>query len=131
MGSFLPPDPKRPEAILALSVICAESDEEASYLAASIELVLLRLRTNRLGPIPAPEEALAYPYTPAERDLIESLRPMYMAGSPATVKAKIETLVAATGADEVMILTTVHSHAARRRSYELLADAFKLRQGSV
>jgi luciferase family oxidoreductase group 1 len=119
---------QRPEAILALSVICAETDEEARYLAASLDMILLRLRTNRLGPIPTPEEALAYPSTPAERDLIESLRPMYMAGSSATVKPKIEALVAATGADEVMVMTTVHSHAARRRSYELLAEAFALRQ---
>lgn len=118
----------RPEAILALSVICAETDEEARYLAASLDLVLLRLRTNQRGPLPTPEEALAYPYTAAERALIESLRPMYMAGSPETVRAKINELAAATGADEVMILTTVHDHAARRRSYELLADAFELRQ---
>ena len=128
-NGFVPSaDLERPMAILALSVICAETDEEARYLAASLELVLLRLRTNQRGPLPTPEEALAYPYTAAERALIESLRPMYMAGSPETVRTKIEALVAATDADEVMILTTVHDHAARRRSYELLADAFELRQ---
>jgi len=119
---------ERPEAILALSVICAETDEEARYLAASLDLVLLRLRTNQRGPLPSPDEALAYPYTQSERALVESLRPMHTAGSPETVRAKIEDLVAATGADEIMIMTTVHNHEARRRSYELLADAFELRQ---
>ncbi|MEA2524952.1 MAG: hypothetical protein QOF73_2179 [Thermomicrobiales bacterium] len=119
---------EKPEAILALSVICADTDAEAQYLSASLDLVLLQLRTNRRGPLPTPEEALAYPYTPAERAQIEALRPMYIAGSPETVRARIEELVAATGADEVMIMTTMHNHAARRHSYELLAEAFELRQ---
>lgn len=113
-----------PHAILGLSVICAPTDEEARYLAGTTDLVLLRLRTNRIGPLPTPEEAAAYPYTPQERALVDSLRPMYTAGSPATVRARIEDLVAATGADEVMIMTTVHDHAMRRRSYELLAEEF-------
>lgn len=119
---------EQPRAILGISAVCADTDEEARYLATSLDLALLRIRTNQRGPLASPEEALAYPYTPAEQALIESLRTMYTAGSPRTVKAKIEALVAATGADEVMILTNVHDHAARRRSYELLADSFELRQ---
>ncbi|HEY7030215.1 MAG TPA: LLM class flavin-dependent oxidoreductase [Thermomicrobiales bacterium] len=118
---------EKPWAILGMSVVCADTDTDARYLAASLDLALLRIRTNRRGPLPTPEEALAYPYTPAERAQIEALRSTYTAGSPATVKAKIEALVAATGADEVMILTTIHDHAARRHSYELLAAAFGLR----
>jgi luciferase family oxidoreductase group 1 len=118
----------RPYAILALSVVCADTDEEARYLASSLDLALLRIRTNQRSPLATPAEALAYPYTTAERALIESLRQMYTAGSPETVRARIEALVAATGADEVMILTTIHDHAARRRSYELLAEVFELRQ---
>jgi luciferase family oxidoreductase group 1 len=119
---------EKPWAILALSVICADTDPEAQYLAASVDLALLRIRTNQRGPLATPEEALAYPYTAAERALIDSLRPMYIASSPAIVKTKFEALVAATGADEVMVLTTIHDHAARRHSYELLAEAFELRQ---
>jgi luciferase family oxidoreductase group 1 len=115
-----------PHAILGMSIICAPTDEEAQYLAGTMDLVLLRLRTNRIGPLPTPEEAAAYPYTPQERAMIDSLRPMYTAGSPSTVRAKIDSLVAATGADEVMIMTTVHDHSARRRSYELLAAEFEI-----
>jgi len=115
---------QEPHAILGMSVICAPTDEEAEYLAGTMDLVLLRLRTNRIGPLPTPEEAAAYPYTPQERALIDSLRPMYTAGSPATVRTKIDALVAATGANEVMVMSTIHDHQLRRRSYELLAAQF-------
>jgi alkanesulfonate monooxygenase SsuD/methylene tetrahydromethanopterin reductase-like flavin-dependent oxidoreductase (luciferase family) len=47
-----------------------------------------------------------------------------LVGGPARVKNELEALVEASGADEVMVLTHVHSHAARKRSYELLAEAF-------
>ena len=46
-----------------------------------------------------------------------------IAGSPATVRAGIDALVAETGADELMILSDVYDHAARLRSYELIAEA--------
>jgi alkanesulfonate monooxygenase SsuD/methylene tetrahydromethanopterin reductase-like flavin-dependent oxidoreductase (luciferase family) len=45
-------------------------------------------------------------------------------GSPATVKARLEPLIAATQADEVMVTTMIFSHEARKHSYELLAKLF-------
>ena len=48
-------------------------------------------------------------------------------GSPQTVKAKLDALIAATRADEVMVTTMIYDHAARKRSYELLAQAFGLK----
>jgi alkanesulfonate monooxygenase SsuD/methylene tetrahydromethanopterin reductase-like flavin-dependent oxidoreductase (luciferase family) len=47
-------------------------------------------------------------------------------GAPATVREKIEAVAAAYGAEEVMILTVLHEHAARLRSYALIAEAFGL-----
>ena len=47
-------------------------------------------------------------------------------GSPATVRAGLEEVAAEYGADEVMVVTITHDHAARRRSYELIAKAFGL-----
>ncbi|MEI9985431.1 MAG: hypothetical protein WDN69_20915 [Aliidongia sp.] len=47
-------------------------------------------------------------------------------GAPATVRAGIEALAAEYQAEEVMIVTITHDHAARRRSYELIAQAFGL-----
>lgn len=116
----------KPHAILTLSVICAETMERADYLAQSVDLMWVQLSTGRLSKFPSPEEALAFSYTPLELEQISARRSMHIIGDPATVKARILDLVERTGADEVMISTQVHSHAERRRSYELVALAFGL-----
>src|ERR671915_1719084 len=62
---------ERPSAILAVAVVCGETDEHARMLAASMELAWVRMRSGKPGPLPSPEEALAYPYAPAERRLAD------------------------------------------------------------
>jgi luciferase family oxidoreductase group 1 len=112
--------------ILGVSAIVAETDERADYLAWTLDLTWLRLRTGRLGPLPSPEEAMAYPYTPYERAVVKENRALHFIGSPAKVRGQIEALVEQTGVDEVMVATTMHSHEDRLRSYELMAEAFHL-----
>jgi luciferase family oxidoreductase group 1 len=116
----------RPTTIVAASVICADTDEESERLAASLELAWVRLRTGHPAPLASPEEALAYPYTPLERDLARASRRVYFAGSPTNVRERLDDLIARTRADELMITTMVPGHADRLRSYELLAKAFGL-----
>lgn len=115
-----------PHSIVAVSVVCAETRDEAEYLASSMQLGWVRLQRREFGPIPTPEEALAYPYTPRERAIADNYRALTFVGTPATAREQIDAVVAETGADEVMVITTVHSHAARRRSYELLAAEYGL-----
>jgi luciferase family oxidoreductase group 1 len=115
-----------PHAILAVSVICAETEERAQHLAWTLELSLVRYRTGRLGPLPTPEEAMAYPYTPQERAAIREYRDLHIVGSPATVRARIEALLEEVEVEEVMISSMIHSQEARLRSYELVAEAFGL-----
>ncbi len=117
----------RPYAIITTAVICAESNEEAERLASSVALAIVRLRNGQAMPFPSPEEAMAYPYTPAERAQAKSYRnSTQIVGDPATVRSQINDLVDRTGADEVMVATLIHSHEARVRSYELLAEVYKL-----
>ena len=78
-------------------------------------------------PLASPQEAAAYPYSPAERGLIARNRARLLVGAKATVLGRLAQLIAATKADEVMITTIIYEHAARRHSYELLAEAFGLR----
>jgi luciferase family oxidoreductase group 1 len=115
-----------PHAILALSVTCAEDDETADRLAASQDVAWLHLAAGRPIALPTVEDALRYPWTPAEELQRRSVRQRRVIGSPARVRAAIERLVEATRADEVIATTMVHDHAARVRSYELLAEAFSL-----
>ena len=116
----------RPSAILAVAVVCAETDGRARELASSMELAWVRMRSGSPGPLPSPEEAMGYPYTPAERRLAEAYSSMQVVGDPRGVRARIEELAGRTGADEIMVTTNVHDHAERLRSYELLAEAFEI-----
>jgi luciferase family oxidoreductase group 1 len=117
---------KEPEALIGVSVVCAETDERARELALPLQLVLLRFRTGRMGRFPTIEEAENYPYTPEEREVIEMNRDRSFVGSPATVHEWLVQLAEAGGVREIMITTMTHEHADRRRSYELLAEAFSL-----
>ncbi len=110
-----------PHAILTVAVICAETDEEAERLASSADLNFVRRMRGEFGPIPDPEEALAYPYSPAEREMIHRNRERLFVGSPDTVRERLQPLIEATKANELMVTSAVHDHEARKASYERLA----------
>jgi luciferase family oxidoreductase group 1 len=120
-----------PYAILACAVVCADTDAEAERLAATIDLNFIRRRRGEYLPLASPEEALAFPFSAAERALIARNRARLFVGSKATVLARLMPLVAATRADEVMVTTMIYDHAARRHSYDLLAQAFDLQRAAA
>jgi luciferase family oxidoreductase group 1 len=105
---------------VAMSVVCAETDEEAERLASSSRMAMTLLRQGRLIAVPPVERALAFfeehPPPTGRRAIV---------GSPAKVRPGIEEVVEGYGADEAMIVTITFAHDARRRSYELVADAFR------
>jgi luciferase family oxidoreductase group 1 len=112
-----------PTVAVAAWALCAESDEEARRLAASSRMTLTLLRQGQLIPVPPPEKALRFladrgkPPGPGRRAIV---------GTPEAVKAGLEALAADYGAEEVIVLTITFDHQARRRSYELIAEAFGL-----
>ena len=120
-----------PHAILAVAVVCAETDAEARRLASTMELAWARIRTGRFEALPSPEEALAHDYSPAEQHAVALYRQLAVVGDPETVRAEIERLAEAAGADEVMVTTNVFDPDARLRSFELLAEAFDLERREV
>ncbi|OXM57809.1 alkanal monooxygenase [Amycolatopsis thailandensis] len=121
--SFKPSDVlDEPYVMLGVSVVAAETDERAQYLAAPSGLTFLSLRKGRPIPLPTPEEAAAYPYTDIERVFIEDRASSSVIGSPETVHKGLETLLADTDANELMITTMVHDQADRVRSYELVSE---------
>jgi luciferase family oxidoreductase group 1 len=111
-----------PRAMLAVSVICAETDKEAEALASSVRLRFLRMESGDRGPIPSVEEARVYPYTATDLRRLDAARSRHQVGSPHSVKRRLEELAEEAGATEIMAMTIVHDHAARRRSYELLME---------
>ncbi len=125
--AFQPSDAFRePHAILALSVVCAGTEEEARRLSGPLELVRVRLHRGERKRMPSPEEAAAYPWSPEEVAVAEQYRAMHIAGDPEGARAEIEARAAEARADEVMVFTSVYDPVDRLRSYELLAEAFAL-----
>ena len=116
----------KPYAILATHVVCADTDDEAERLARTVDLNIVRRAKGEYLPLASPEEAAAYDYAPVDKARIAQNRARVAVGSSATVKAKLTPLIEATQAQELMVTTMIYDHTARRRSYELLAQAFRL-----
>jgi len=114
----------KPYAILATHIVCADTDEEADRLARTVDLNFVRRAKGEYLPLASPEEATAYDYAPVDLARIASNRQRMSIGSPATVKARLAPLIEATQAQELMVTTMIHDHAARKHSYELLAGIF-------
>ena len=113
----------QPHAMVAVNVICADTDDEAAYLFTSLQQRFLGMQTGKRGPLPHPipvaeMNALG---SPAERAGMEQMLTVTAVGAPATVRGRLSDIVAQTQADELVITGAVHDHAARKRSYELLA----------
>lgn len=111
---------QKPHGILALSVVCAPTDEEAEWLAGSVDLAHLRRARGSFAPIPTPEEATAFAYSEADRAFIRRNRDKVLVGSPERVAEGLQHFVASTQADELMIATPIPDLSARKRSYELV-----------
>src|ERR1700744_284330 len=84
-----------PYGILAVAVVAAETDAEAERLATSMDLNRLRRDRGIYAPLPSPEEAVAYPYTDAERASVARNRARLFVGSPAPVMHKPQPSIAA------------------------------------
>src|ERR1700745_893671 len=106
-----------PHAILAVAMVTAETDEEAEKLASSMDLNRLRRDRGQYPPLPSPEEALAYNYTDGERAAVLRNGSRLFVGSPATLMAKLQPMIAASRADELMVISAIFAHEARKTSY--------------
>ena len=83
---------------------------------------------GQLMPIPPVEVALRFFAEQGPSTSSITRRRRWILGSPDSVRRDLDALVEEYQADELMIVTITHDHAARRRSYELIAGAFELLQ---
>ena len=114
----------QPELTVCVAAICADSEEEAERLASSTRMAITLLRRGQLIAVPSVEKALAFFEGPGESVASGSRR--VVVGTPETVRSGLEAVAEEYGADEVLVVTITHDHEARKRSYELLAEAFGL-----
>jgi luciferase family oxidoreductase group 1 len=115
-----------PKLSVGISVLCAETEERAEQLAWSLYLWRLQRYTGERRGVPSVEEALKYPYTPAQLAFIKSMTGRAVRGNPQQVKRQVLDLAKAYGTDEFVVVTICHDFRERLRSYELLAEAFDL-----
>jgi luciferase family oxidoreductase group 1 len=113
---------REPQAMVAVSVICAPTEAEARWLAGSSALSILQRRTGRLGLLPSPEEAEEYQFSSAELAEVEQTMSTHLIGDPEAVHEGMVQLQRRTGADEIMLSTRVHSYEARIRSLTLVSE---------
>ncbi|WP_173917781.1 LLM class flavin-dependent oxidoreductase [Halobacillus sp. Marseille-Q1614] len=117
----------KPAGNVSVFVICAATDSEAEYLAASLDLALLKIEQGDLrSHFPTPEEAFHYSYTMFEEEQIAENRSRIIVGSPERVKEEIEDLARYYDVNEVIINSIVSPFENRLQSYQLLAEAFQL-----
>ena len=127
--SFVPSERlSEPRVAVCVSAICTGSDEEAALQAASVQMSMARARVDAPIPVPPPDVAVRFLEEQEAEPGAEGATPRRRAvlGSPETVKSGLEEIAAEYGAQEVMVVTITYAHEARRRSYELIADAFGL-----
>jgi alkanesulfonate monooxygenase SsuD/methylene tetrahydromethanopterin reductase-like flavin-dependent oxidoreductase (luciferase family) len=118
--------------MIAPGVLCADTEAEAERLLTSARLFRRRIRQGDVRPIPTPEEAIAELGPRSEPPPAElGDWPSYFAGTPESVRDHLIDMASVLHVDELMIVTIVHDHRARMRSYELLAEAFNLTPRSV
>ena len=125
--TFVPSERQQhPHVAVAVSAVCADTGEEADRLSSSIRMAITLLRRGQLVEVPTVEAATAFLAIDGANGAARSGRRV-VAGAPLpTVRAGLEEVAHAYGADELLVVTITHDHAARRRSYELIAGAFGL-----
>ena len=120
-----------PRVAVAAWAICAATDEEAFRLSYSSRMMTVLLYRGRLIPVPTVERAQRFL---EEEGVPPETLPMgrrIITGSPAKVRASLEALALEYEAEEVLLVNILHDHAARRRSYELVAEEFQLKRFDV
>jgi alkanesulfonate monooxygenase SsuD/methylene tetrahydromethanopterin reductase-like flavin-dependent oxidoreductase (luciferase family) len=107
--------------MVGINVIAAERDDEARRLFTSIQQTFANMARGTRGRLPAPIADIDTYWSPPEKNDVSRKLSRSFVGSPETIRRGLENLVAETGADELIVASAIYDHAARLRSYELLA----------
>ena len=111
-----------PHVMVGFNVFAAETESEARRLRTSAQQSILRLRQGRPGQLPPPVEGFEERLSPVEREMVASVQACSAAGTADQVGEAIQAFVDRTQADEVILTGNIYDHAARRRSFEIVAE---------
>ncbi|ADQ85458.1 LLM class flavin-dependent oxidoreductase [Methylovorus sp. MP688] len=112
----------QPYVMLGFNVIAADTDQNANLLASSMQQAFINLRTGNPSKLPPPINNYLEKIGGAERALLSQILSCSAIGGPDKVKDEVDAFIARTQADELMITSQIFDHAARLRSYEIVAN---------
>jgi len=111
-----------PYAMAGVGIFAAATDADARRLFTSAQQQFLNLRRGRPGQVPPPVDSMDELWTPAERASVDRALALAIVGAPATVRDGLDRFIAGTGVNEVIVAAQIYDHAARVRSYEIVAE---------
>ena len=116
----------KPHAMVGVNVVAADSDDDAARQFTSIPQRFLGMQSGRRGPLPRPIDpaAMEAMWAPHEKAGVQRMLAAAAVGSPQSVKRQLDAIIEQTAADELIVAGAIFDHAARLRSYELLAGAW-------
>jgi luciferase family oxidoreductase group 1 len=117
---------QRPYAMVGTNVVVAPTDEEARRLFTSAQQSFTNLLRGTRGLLPPPIDDIESYWTPIEKLQASRMLQCSFVGSPAKVRRELDAFIERTRADEIIVAAAIYDHAARVRSYELLAQAYDL-----
>ena len=119
------PSPRlaRPRVMVGATVVAADTEDEAHRLLTSLQQAFVNLRTGRPTPLPPPvdDPDFAARLPPPQAAMLDEVLACAAIGAADTVASRLRSLVAQTGADELILTSQIYDHAARLRSFEILA----------
>lgn len=111
----------KPYAMPGINVVAAETDDEAHRLATSLQMRFTDMLRGVRGKLKAPIDDIERYWSPAEKAHVSQMLRYAFIGSPDTIARQLRAFIAATSADEIIATAPIHDHAARKRSFEILA----------
>ena len=116
----------KPHAMVGVNGVAADSDAEGARLLTSLQQRFLGMRRGVRGPLPRPVDSMDPLWHEAERIGVQRMLAATASGGPEKVARELQAIADRTGANELIIAGAIHDHAARLRSYEILADVWGL-----
>jgi len=110
-----------PHAMVGVNVVAANTDAEGARLLTSLQQRFLGMRRGVRGPLPRPVDSMDGLWNEAERHGVQRMLAATASGGPDKVKRELQGIAERTGAKELIVAGAIHDHAARLRSYEILA----------
>ncbi|MXV16729.1 LLM class flavin-dependent oxidoreductase [Hufsiella ginkgonis] len=116
---------KSPYVLACVNAVAADTDTEAQYLATSVKQLFIGVVTGKRQLLPPPVKSMEGIWSTYEQATVEQMLKYSFIGGPQTVTQDLRDFIGQTQADELMITSHIYDHAARMRSYQLMAEAMR------